>query len=41
MGIEVACMCSLGKGVGHLSRLEAWTTALEADIYKVGQLIPP
>ena len=30
---------SLGKGAGHLGRLEAWTTALEADIYKVRQLI--
>ena len=34
--LNAAWMRSLGKGAGHLSRLEAWTTALEADIYKVG-----
>ncbi len=31
----VMSVCSLGKSAGKLSRLEAWTTALEADIYKV------
>ena len=37
-------VCSLGKSAGKLSRLEAWTTPLEADIYKVNcamSAVPP
>ena len=34
---DASYVCSLGKGAGSLSRLEAWTTALQADIYKASE----
>ena len=37
MCADASIVCSLGKGAGSLSRLEAWTTALQADVYKASE----
>ena len=39
MCADASIVCSLGKGAGSLSRLEAWTTALQADVYKASECV--